>query len=68
MHKLQACGAMAEKNPTIGIRFTPEELALLDALMATEERSRSDVVRRAVRAYAEKLGVKPSKPKRKPKK
>ena len=58
-----------KNNPTIGIRFTPDELALLDALMATEERSRSDVVRRAVRAYAEKLGVKAAgSPKRKPKK
>jgi metal-responsive CopG/Arc/MetJ family transcriptional regulator len=57
-----------KKNPTIGIRFTPEELALLDALMAAEERSRSDVVRRAVRAYAEKLDVKAAPPKRKPKK
>jgi hypothetical protein len=56
-----------KKNPTIGIRFTPDELALLDALMVAEERSRSDVVRRAVRAYAEKLGVSGS-PKRKPKK
>lgn len=46
------------ENPTIGIRFTPEELALLDALAAKEERNRSDVVRRAVRAYAEKLGAK----------
>lgn len=45
-------------SPMIGIRFTPEELALLDALAAHEERNRSDVVRRAVRAYAEKLGVK----------
>ncbi len=50
-------------SPTIGIRFTPEELELLDALAAKEERNRSDVVRRAVRAYAESLGVKakPSK-------
>lgn len=57
-----------KKNPTIGIRFTPAELTLLDALMAFEERSRSDVVRRAVRAYAEKLGVKAGPPARKRKK
>jgi Arc/MetJ-type ribon-helix-helix transcriptional regulator len=58
---------MTEKNPTIGIRFTPAELTLLDALMASEERSRSDVVRRAVRAYAEKLGVKAGPPRKRKK-
>lgn len=51
-------------SPTIGIRFTPEELELLDAIAAKEERNRSDVVRRAVRAYAEGLGVK-AKPNKK---
>lgn len=45
------------KSPTTGIRFSPDELALLDAVAAKEERTRSDVVRRAVRAYAEHLGV-----------
>jgi predicted DNA-binding protein len=54
---------MAER-PIVGIRFSPEELALLEALAAHEERTKSDVVRRAVRAYAEKLGVGP-KPKKK---
>jgi metal-responsive CopG/Arc/MetJ family transcriptional regulator len=54
------------KNPTIGIRFTPEELALLDAIAAKEERQRSDVVRRAVRAYAEVLGVAPRKTRKRP--
>jgi predicted transcriptional regulator len=47
---------MVEK-PIVGLRLSPEELALLDAIAAQEERSRSDVVRRAIRAYAEKLGV-----------
>lgn len=45
-------------SPTIGIRFTPDELQILDALAAKDERNRSEVVRRAVRAYAESLGVK----------
>jgi metal-responsive CopG/Arc/MetJ family transcriptional regulator len=54
------------RSPTIGIRFTPEDLFLLDVLAAKEERNRSDVVRRAVRAYAEQLGV-ALKPKRKAK-
>ncbi|HKY34386.1 MAG TPA: ribbon-helix-helix protein, CopG family [Polyangiaceae bacterium] len=49
------------------MRLPPDELALLEALAAHEERSRSDVVRRAIRAYAEKLGVK-VKPARRPKK
>lgn len=46
------------RNPVVGVRFDPSEIELLEALAAQEERSRSDVVRRAVRAYAEKLGVK----------
>jgi predicted DNA-binding protein len=45
------------KNPIVGFRLPAEDLALLDALAAHEERVRSDVVRRAIRAYAEKLGV-----------
>ena len=49
------------------MRLSPEELALLDALAAHEERTRSDVARRAIRAYAEKLGVK-AKPAKRPKK
>ncbi len=47
---------MPEK-PTIGIRFTPEEIELLDTLAAKEERNRSDVIRRAIRAYAVAIGV-----------
>lgn len=46
------------KNPIVGFRLPEEDLALLDAIAAHEERNRSDVVRRAIRAYAEKLGVK----------
>lgn len=45
-------------SPTTGIRFSPEELEMLDAVAAKEERSRSDIIRRAVRAYAEQAGVK----------
>ena len=57
---------MTEK-PIVGIRLDPDELALLDAVAAAEERSRSDVVRRAIRAYAASLGVE-VKPKRRPSK
>jgi hypothetical protein len=42
----------------VGVRLEPEELALLEAVAAHEERSRSDVLRRALKAYAESLGVK----------
>jgi hypothetical protein len=52
---------MAE-NPVVGIRFAPEEVALIEAMAELEERSKADVVRRAVRAYAVQLGV--EKPKR----
>jgi len=55
------------RNPVVGVRFDPSELELLEAIAAHEERSRADVVRRAVRAYAEKLGVK-VKPAKGPKK
>lgn len=57
---------MVEK-PIVGLRLSPDELALLEAIAAHEERSRSDVVRRAIRAYAEKLGVS-VKPAKRPKK
>jgi uncharacterized protein (DUF1778 family) len=55
------------RKPSVGLRLSPEELALVDALAAHEERSRSDVVRRAIHAYAEKLGV-TVKPAKRPKK
>lgn len=57
---------MVEK-PIVGLRLSPDELALLDALAAHEERSRSDVVRRAIRVYAGTLGV-TVKPAKRPKK
>ena len=53
-------------SPAIGLRLPPDELALLDALAEREERSRSDVIRRAIRAYAKALGVE-AKPPRKTK-
>ena len=45
------------RKPLIALRLDPDEVELLDAMTAKEERNRSDVVRRAIRAYAEKLGV-----------
>jgi predicted transcriptional regulator len=55
------------ERAVVGLRLNPEELALLDALATHEERTRSDVTRRAIRAYAEKLGVKVT-PAKRPKK
>lgn len=44
--------------------FSEEELALLEAIAAREERTRSDALRRAVRFYARELGLDAPKPKR----
>lgn len=57
---------------TVCVKFPPDDLALLEALEQFERLKRSDIVRRAVRAYAAQLGVEvehADKPKRsKPKK
>jgi len=50
---------------TVCVKFPPEDLAVLEALEAFERLKRSDIVRRAIRAYAKQLGVgEPKKPKR----
>ena len=46
-------------QPQIAARFDDEDLAILDAVAAAERLSRSDILRRAVRAYAKELGVNP---------
>jgi len=45
----------------VSARFERDDLKTLEALMAEERLSRSDVIRRAVRAYAEKLGILPKR-------
>lgn len=51
------------------IRLDDEDRALLDACAAKDKLSRSDVIRRALRAYAETIGAKPeAKPRGRPKK
>jgi len=45
-------------DPHIGLRLDEEDRALLDACSAHEKLSKSDVLRRALRAYAKTLGVK----------
>jgi len=41
----------------VTVRLEGEDLEALDALVELERLSRSDVLRRAIRAYAEKLKV-----------
>ena len=54
---------------TVCVKFPPDDLAVLEALERFERLKRSDIVRRAVRAYATQLGVevddgaKPKRPK-----
>ena len=52
---------------TVCVKFPPEDLAVLEALEQFERLKRSDIVRRAVRAYALQLGIEvesPGKPRR----
>lgn len=50
--------------PHIGLRFDAEDRALLEACAAKEKLTRSDILRRALRAYAKTLGVELEPPKR----
>ena len=52
---------------TVCIKLKPDDLATLVALEQFEQLKRSDVVRRAIRAYAVQLGV-TAQPQRKNKK
>jgi hypothetical protein len=49
--------SMAHSLTTVCVKFPPEDLAILEALEGVERLKRSDIVRRAVRAYAKQLGV-----------
>jgi len=40
------------RAPTTGIRLTPEDVAILEALATAEGRTKGDVIRRALRMYA----------------
>ena len=63
---------MVDLTTTVCVKFPSDDLAILEALEQFERLKRSDIVRRAVRAYATQLGVEAeqgTKPKRpKPKK
>lgn len=56
-------------DPLLSFRFDADDRALLEACSAHEKLSKSDIVRRALREYAAKLGVapEPKRPKAKPK-
>jgi hypothetical protein len=55
-------------DPLIGLRLDAEDLALLEACCTKEKLTKSDVLRRALRAYAESIGATPEKrPRPKPK-
>ena len=58
--------SMAADLTTVCFKVKPPDLALLEALEELEQLKRSDVIRRAIRAYAKQLGVEaePKKPKR----
>ena len=56
---------MSERDPLINVRLDEEDRALLEAVSAHEKLTKSDIIRRAIRHYAEHLGVKPPKPKKK---
>ncbi len=46
------------------IRLDDEDRALLDACATKDKLSRSDVIRRALRAYAKTIGAKPTEAKK----
>ena len=50
---------MSRTSITRGISLTPEDMAVLDALMIIEERNRSDVMRRLIREAARARGLLP---------
>jgi hypothetical protein len=54
---------MAHELTTVCFKVKPPDLELIEALETHEDLRRSDVIRRAIRHYAEHLGVTPPKPK-----
>lgn len=56
---------MSEELTTVCFKVKAPDLALLEALETHEDLRRSDIIRRAIRHYAEHLGVSAPKPKKK---
>ncbi len=48
---------MYAKQQFINVKIDPEDLVLVKQLMAAERLRKSDIVRRALRAYAKQLGI-----------
>lgn len=57
---------MSERLPAIAFKSDPETTHILDTIAEAEGRSRSDVIRRALRLYGERAGLVIQKPKPKP--
>jgi hypothetical protein len=59
LHSVRVGVTSLEMAPSsiVAVRLPEPELTLLERLVVAEERTRADVIRRALRAYAEKLGV-----------
>ena len=55
------------KGKLVGAVFDDEDLQLLEGCAEMEKLKKSDVLRRAVRHYAEHLGVKPRRRRRRKK-
>ncbi len=51
---------MADTHTTVCAKLEPDEIETLVALQKHERLRRSDVIRRALRFYAQHLGVTPS--------
>jgi uncharacterized protein (DUF1778 family) len=49
-------------EPQVAVRFDDEDRRFLDGAAKLERLSRSDIIRRAVRAYAKSLGINPQAP------
>lgn len=56
---------MSEELTTVCFKVKAPDLALLEALETHEDLRRSDIIRRAIRHYAEHLGVSAPKPRKK---
>ena len=54
---------MQPGQPNVNLRLDPEDLKLLQEAAKAEKLTRSDTVRRAIRAYAKQLGVTPEQQK-----
>ncbi|GEM_PF-1852575 len=50
-----------EKERFLHVKVDEDDLALVKQLMAAEKLRKSDILRRAIRAYAKQLGIEPTK-------